>query len=362
MTKKSQLLATILSITIGLGLAGVLLVAKPLPVRADIVISQEVGGNTPDGGSSGGGSLVVSPEVSGSTDNEAGEGRFVTPGGELAQGGEGNFTTPTDPPPPTPENPGGGNGGGGGGGGGGRRKVKPPTTVAPTPCVFPYLTKHIKWGAANDPVEVAKLQRFLREHEQLEVPLNGVYDETTLTAVMIFQRRYAADVLEPWGLTGEQPTGFVFITTTLVINRLYCEMSTKHDLDLRHVYDESPAPAKGGSASGEKEGNATDYLTDARGVVASSPATTAPDRSLASSTRNLAVTGAGAWRGGDWSFWLNLLLVLIILVLIYLLWRERQFTRRYLNYDEDSYRPDQASEEIEIDDDEPPPPANLPAS
>ena len=66
------------------------------------------------------------------------------------------------------------------------------------------------------------------------MPLNGVYDETTYQAVKLFQQRYAKDVLTPWGIN--EPTGYVFITTQLAINNIYCDRSTSNSLDLRGIY------------------------------------------------------------------------------------------------------------------------------
>ncbi len=133
-------------------------------------------------------------------------------------------------------------GGGGGGGGGGRRDdgdspVVTPPAPEPAPLFCPeYLHKYIRLGWPNDPVEVVKLQVFLQVYEGLEVPITGVYDLTTFKAVEIFQMRYGRDVLNPWGLSDIDPTGFVFVTTRLTVNNIYCERSTVHGLDLRNIY------------------------------------------------------------------------------------------------------------------------------
>jgi hypothetical protein len=92
--------------------------------------------------------------------------------------------------------------------------------AAPAVCV-PLLSTYIKYGEPNDATEVDKLQFFLRtlEHDDT-VSLTGVFDDPTFQAVHAFQRRYAADILDPWGIT--QTTGFVYYTTQKKINELWC--------------------------------------------------------------------------------------------------------------------------------------------
>ena len=130
----------------------------------------------------------------------------------------------------TSEPPGGGGGGSGGGSYDYRLPVPPVPNVAKGECPI-YLTKFIRLGANNDPAEVLKLQRFLRDSEQLDVPVDGIYGETTFEAVKIFQLRYADAILKPWGI--DYPTGYVYITTTLAINNLYCERDPATTVDLR---------------------------------------------------------------------------------------------------------------------------------
>jgi hypothetical protein len=85
-----------------------------------------------------------------------------------------------------------------------------------------YLLEYIKFGADNNPVEVLKLQRFLKDYEGFEnVPLSGFYDQVSYDAVSKFQMRYFDDVLAPWGHDG--PTGYVYITTKKKVNEIYCE-------------------------------------------------------------------------------------------------------------------------------------------
>ena len=95
------------------------------------------------------------------------------------------------------------------------------TTQLPGEC-GEYIRAYIKYGQKNDRVEVLKLQSFLRTFEGFhEVPLNGIYDGTTRDAVSVFQERHSADILSPWGL--QKQTGYVYITTRRYINRRYCD-------------------------------------------------------------------------------------------------------------------------------------------
>ena len=178
--------------------------------------------------------VVTADERSFRTSSES-----IVPIGALTLSAESSFrtatsstTTPEVPPEPPP---GGGSSSGGGGGGSGRGRlisaVAAPATFPPCPV---YLTKFIKFGAANDSVEVRKLQLFLRDYMGLEVPVTGSYDEATFAAVKIFQLRYGAAILKPWGI--DYPTGYVYITTTLAINNLYCERDPANTLDLRSQF------------------------------------------------------------------------------------------------------------------------------
>ncbi|MEK7585052.1 MAG: peptidoglycan-binding domain-containing protein [Patescibacteria group bacterium] len=140
---------------------------------------------------------------------------------------EGSFQTLATPIEP-PVNPSGGGGGSNSGGGSGGYLAIAPVTRLPGACPV-YLLKFIKFGEANDPVEVAKLQAFLHNYEGFSnLAITGSYDEATLAAVMIFQVRYKEAVLTPWGI--DYPTGYVYITTTLAINNLYCERDPANDL------------------------------------------------------------------------------------------------------------------------------------
>lgn len=123
---------------------------------------------------------------------------------------------------------GGGNGGGGGGGGNG-----PISTIVPSngPVVQPstnpnscyYLYDYLRKDFNNNPVEVKKLQVFLRDLEGFStVQITGVYDDQTITALNAFQDRYKGDILTPWGHTA--PTSYTYILTKKKVNEIYCKM------------------------------------------------------------------------------------------------------------------------------------------
>lgn len=86
---------------------------------------------------------------------------------------------------------------------------------------LPYLQTFIKRGGANDAEEVRKLQDFFRTVEGIELEITGEYDTPSINAVEAFQRKYAAEVLAPWG--AGLPTGHVYITTRKKVNELYCQ-------------------------------------------------------------------------------------------------------------------------------------------
>ncbi len=179
--------------------------------------SSNGGGCTSNCGSGG---LAISAEFS-----------FSTLGGGLAISDEQSFTTTSDDSGCTSNC-----GGGGGGGGGGRRPPRPEEPETPiVPCPL-YLTEYIRLGRANNPLEVRKLQAFLNVFEGERLAITGVYSQADFDAVSRFQRKYGGDVLAPWAI--DDSTGYVFITTRLAVNNIYCQRSTAHDLDLSRFYPE----------------------------------------------------------------------------------------------------------------------------
>src|SRR3989344_5411786 len=113
---------------------------------------------------------------------------------------------------------GGGDGGGGGGGGGGGSSSSSPTATG-TECF--YLRDYMRRDFNNNPVEVLKLQGFLRNFEgHSNLALTGVFDQATFDAVSAFQLKYREDILEPWGHTDS--TGYVYILSLKKVNEIYC--------------------------------------------------------------------------------------------------------------------------------------------
>ncbi len=258
-------------------------------------------------------SLAISGEFGSRTSGPTtpGEGSFTT---IPTAPGEGSFTTASNGGGCT-ENCGGGGGGGGGGssGGGGRRVPPTPPSTPPGPCPL-YLREFIKLGRDNNKVEVFKLQYFLRTYENLEVPLSGIYDETTYEAVKIFQSRYGRDVLGPWGIS--EPTGYVFITTRLAINNIYCARTTANNLDLRNFYPNYVAgtlPLDDQEMINEIETN-LDELDEAGTSTIPADLLGAADESPFRNFFQAAAIGLVDWLG-DWCHFVNLLLLLIIIVL-----------------------------------------------
>ncbi|MDE2041156.1 MAG: peptidoglycan-binding protein [Patescibacteria group bacterium] len=122
-------------------------------------------------------------------------------------------------------------------------------------------------GWANDPVQVSKLQAFLKNYEKFDVDVNGVYDDKTVAAVKAFQTKYMSTIMGPWGAT--QPSGITYITTVKEINNLACQIPlslTTAELGIIQNYQNTlalAASASSTSASSSAQmtmttGNATD--------------------------------------------------------------------------------------------------------
>ncbi len=115
------------------------------------------------------------------------------------------------------------NGGGGGGhhgSSGGRAGQVLGAETGPTSCV--YLNDYLRRDWTNNPVEVLKLQLFLKNLEgHSDLQATGVFDDATFAAVSSFQDKYFDDILAPWGHTA--PTGFVYILTKKKVNEIFCQ-------------------------------------------------------------------------------------------------------------------------------------------
>ncbi len=133
-----------------------------------------------------------------------------------------------------------------------------------------YITTFMGFGRNNDAEQVRRLQGVLLS-EGFDVTANGTFDAATLEAVKGFQKKYAADILTPWGTT--QPTGLVYITTMKKLNEIYYKQNncplTKDEQAVIDGY-------KGSQGSG---GSSVGTSGDGGG---SAPDTTQPDNNIGS--------------------------------------------------------------------------------
>lgn len=233
----------------------------------------------------------------------------------------------------TTQSSGGGGGGGGSGGGGGGGGYRQPVPEVPYACSI-FLKKFIKYGQVNDRIEVIKLQVFLRVFEGFDnLKVTGVYDLPTYRAVEIFQKRYGKDVLGPWGINDS--TGYVYITTRMAINNIFCNRPTTNNMDLRdRFYREYQEITK--------ETNTVSLATSTDAGYYLFPTTT--DSAAAPVIkRSWLMAGLGSLLGfiGDNLCWLlNLFLLLVIFFLLWLLWlsENEKADKKLLN--EDTVTPD----------------------
>jgi hypothetical protein len=129
-------------------------------------------------------------------------------------------------------NPTGGNSGGPGGGspGGPNQGRVLGAAIGPgdngTACGI-YLDGYVAPSGQNSVNNIVGLQMFLNDYEGDHLPINGVYDSTTESAVDAFQLKYNTDILKPWSDLGLLPndtttTGYVYKTTRRMINNIVC--------------------------------------------------------------------------------------------------------------------------------------------
>ena len=92
-----------------------------------------------------------------------------------------------------------------------------------------YLNEYLKYGKKNDANEVTKLQTFLNEEMNANLPATGFFGQMTKDWVKKFQVKYQDNILKPWkdagfkGMDLDTGTGFVFKTTKRWINIMKCE-------------------------------------------------------------------------------------------------------------------------------------------
>lgn len=115
-----------------------------------------------------------------------------------------------------------------------------PTVTATNPLActvdFSKMNEPIKFGASNNANNVRLLEQFLNTYEQANLPVDGVYGEADLAAVITWQETYAADILAPWGIT--KGTGYIFTTSLAKIQEIHaaaCRAAA--------VPKETPAPS-----------------------------------------------------------------------------------------------------------------------
>ena len=100
-----------------------------------------------------------------------------------------------------------------------KQEVQAITQVPEKECQTLIVTP-IRLGNQNDTWDVKDLEDFLNAFEWESLEVNWVYDEADFEAVKRFQQKYASEILTPWGI--QNPTWYVFKTTTEKINEIYC--------------------------------------------------------------------------------------------------------------------------------------------
>ena len=155
--------------------------------------------------------LCVAP-AAWNTDTQACVAPVVDTGG--GSGPTDETPTPTVTAPVLGGGPIGGTGGFGGGiiGGGNGQVLGASCGV--------YMDKYVRIGRKNNVEQVKKLQEFLNKHEGASIPVTGFYGPLSENAVKKFQSKHMKDVLSPWNI--DAPTGLVYQTTLLQINKVEC--------------------------------------------------------------------------------------------------------------------------------------------
>lgn len=221
-----------------------------------------------------------------------------------------------------------------------------------------YLYDYLRKDLSNNPVEVKKLQVFLKTLEGFSnLQVTGVYDDATIAAVDAFQIRYAADVLSPWGYNGSTGTGYVYILTKKKVNEIYCHMAFPVN-----TQQQSEIDAYRNFQLGLKEAGITTPITAPSGpstttptillnnVIGMASSTSSENTTLAGiSTTTVGVTSkftanilsgwnnVGNWlglsclaNGGTGCFYrlINWILLVVILVILYLWYRQWNQNRK----------------------------------
>ncbi len=201
------------------------------------------------------------------------------------------------------------------------------TVQGPSSCY--YLYDYLRKDFINNPVEVRKLQVFLRDLEGFStVQITGVYDDQTIVALDAFQARYAADILTPWGHTA--PTSYTYILTKKKVNEIYCRMAFPVNAQQQAEIDAFRAfllglqnaginwPNTGISPTETPVVPGTDFEFSSTTIVGSASST------ATSTDRTFRQTAAAIFGLGTWSGWFNWLLLILIATLGYLWYRDHR--------------------------------------
>ncbi len=214
------------------------------------------------------GSAGIVADSSTDTDQDGAAGITSSPSTDEDQDGH-TSTTPTDN-----GTNGGSNGSTSNGGGSSRnsRTSASVTTIATSSC--PLITDYLKLGGENNPLQVTKLQIFLKNSEGANLTVNGIFDQQTEDAVKAFQKKYMTDILGPWDAT--RATGFVFITTMKKVNALACAQPVVLSAEETAIIEAYKARGGsdqagseiGASATGSEQVGMTDGTSDNDNVAA----------------------------------------------------------------------------------------------
>jgi uncharacterized repeat protein (TIGR01451 family) len=96
-----------------------------------------------------------------------------------------------------------------------------------------FITSYLRPGSDNNTTQVRRLQYFLRDFQGAKLPITGIYDNATVSAVKDLQNKYAPDILTPWGITGGN--GLVYYTTQKKINEIYCQGISQFPLSSKQM-------------------------------------------------------------------------------------------------------------------------------
>ena len=199
------------------------------------------------------------------------------------------------------------------------------TTTPPNGCY--YLLDYLRKDFNNNPVEVRKLQVFLRDLEGFKtVQITGVYDDQTIVALDAFQARYASDVLTPWGHTA--PTSYTYILTKKKVNEIYCKrtfpVTAQQQIEIDTYRNLSTTPNV--LLNNEVGKTSTTKNTNLALVSTTTTATTPSIVSRFTANIVFAWDKLAGWI--NWCGWLNILLLIIIAVISYFWYREWDRNRK----------------------------------